>query len=98
MSGMKIVIVNLIFPQEKFQNQCLLDEILYLKCFKSLMNIENLYKGFGMLIIQRDKDFETPSLTTIKYSIKIEARKLYDLYNSRRINDVVRREELETSK
>lgn len=41
------------------------------------------------------QDFETPNLTTITDTTKIEGRKFYDLYNSHR-KCVVRNEEHET--
>ncbi|KAG5589872.1 hypothetical protein H5410_040386, partial [Solanum commersonii] len=47
--------------------------------------------------ISNNQDFETPILTTVKHSIKIETRKLYYLYNSHR-KSVVRNEQHETSR
>lgn len=49
---LKIVVVNIFFHLEIFQNQCVVDEIIYMKFLKSLTNIENVYEWFGMLLTQ----------------------------------------------
>ncbi|KAG5611323.1 hypothetical protein H5410_022604 [Solanum commersonii] len=49
---LKIVVVNLIYHLEKIQKQWVLDGILNLKCFNPITSIGNLYKWFGILIIQ----------------------------------------------